>query len=859
MLPGDPIESTERIRFQCPGCSRRLKARLSMAGKPLRCPNCGASTTVPPARSAGRGAVPDVEVPTRVDDGTAEEDDGRRIRFPCDNCHRTLKVHPSSHGRRVRCPSCGTSQRVPRNTPKGLSEASKSTAVEATQVDFENQLPPACPRVEVSELDHLAAASGELSSLVRSAPKSGGFSLKRKSGQSLDSKVAALVGTAVGVLIMAVIAVIVSVSIGTGRDAPSSTPAADQEQSRLLADAESSPTVEALPSSPTEPSTQPVERATVVRRRKTAPPVSKRAQESVAASEPSDRDTSDRPRNVASSDPVEVSRPLTLRDVVQRTEAGVVLISLYDGLGTELGLGSGFLIDPSGLVATNYHVIEEGAFAVARFRNGEQFDVVGFRAVHPETDLAIVQLSGIPNDAEIISLDDTVDPHSGDEVIALGHPAGFDFTVTTGIVSAVRTSAQLPEEVREFLSGNDDTVWVQTTADISPGNSGGPLLTRDGRLLGVNSWVVDNSDLHFAVSARHLRELRDSMSDTATPLPVSGDSGQPQFDPTVREMLIDFARKWSRFQQLLTEAETPIDRQRIFERFSPVPEAMTQFVDLADENRRQPIARDALSAACMVARDSNRATERLFKKSTRRLLDDHLDDEQLAGVAFGLVTLTEQDPRLFLRELSRKSPHRSVQGIAHLALAVVFMRHLGVNGKGERQVIEMLEKVTNDYGDIQVGEETLAEIAGPKLFEMKYLAIGKRPPDIVGQDFDGFEFRLSDYRGKVVVLDFWADWCPHCKEMYPTHRKLVEKNRRNPFALLGVNADTRERARQANDLHRFPWRNWWDGPSGPIASEWNITSYPTIFVLDHRGIIRFKDVRGADLDRAVEVLLAEMQ
>ena len=73
--------------------------------------------------------------------------------------------------------------------------------------------------------------------------------------------------------------------------------------------------------------------------------------------------------------------------------------------------------------------------------------------------------------------------------------------------------------------------------------------------------------------------------------------------------------------------------------------------------------------------------------------------------------------------------------------------------------IEMLlTKVKDDYGDVKTRRGTLGEMAENELFVIQHLSIGSTAPDIVGEDLDGEEFKLSDYRGKVVMLDFWGDW-----------------------------------------------------------------------------------------------------
>ncbi len=97
--------------------------------------------------------------------------------------------------------------------------------------------------------------------------------------------------------------------------------------------------------------------------------------------------------------------------------------------------------------------------------------------------------------------------------------------------------------------------------------------------------------------------------------------------------------------------------------------------------------------------------------------------------------------------------------------------------------------------------------------------------------------------------------------MYPHERSLVNRLRGMPFALLGINSDKNlDELHTAMEKERITWRSWWDGggTSGPIATRYGVRAWPTTYVLDHRGVIRYKDVRGEDMDRAVETLLREL-
>ncbi len=93
--------------------------------------------------------------------------------------------------------------------------------------------------------------------------------------------------------------------------------------------------------------------------------------------------------------------------------------------------------------------------------------------------------------------------------------------------------------------------------------------------------------------------------------------------------------------------------------------------------------------------------------------------------------------------------------------------------------------------------------------------------------------------------------------MYPHERSLVEKMKGKPFALIGVNSDSKEKVQAAIKRENITWRSFWDGGNtgGPIAAQYGVRSWPTIYVIDHEGIIRYKNVRGPAMDQAVDELL----
>ncbi|MDE2654593.1 MAG: TlpA disulfide reductase family protein [Gemmatimonadota bacterium] len=142
------------------------------------------------------------------------------------------------------------------------------------------------------------------------------------------------------------------------------------------------------------------------------------------------------------------------------------------------------------------------------------------------------------------------------------------------------------------------------------------------------------------------------------------------------------------------------------------------------------------------------------------------------------------------------------------------------------------------------------------------LTPGAVAQNIVGTDTEGAEFELADYRGNIVVLVFSGEWCGPCRAEYPYQEKLMETYKDDPVVLLGVNSDRElETIRQAKASGDAPgYRTWWDGSTnGPISNSWDIWKWPSTFILDADGVVRFVDKRKDRMIEAVAELLEEQE
>ncbi len=136
---------------------------------------------------------------------------------------------------------------------------------------------------------------------------------------------------------------------------------------------------------------------------------------------------------------------------------------------------------------------------------------------------------------------------------------------------------------------------------------------------------------------------------------------------------------------------------------------------------------------------------------------------------------------------------------------------------------------------------------------------GGKARDTTGKDIDGQTLKLADYHDRVVVICFWGQSCPPCREMIPSEKRLVDRLKDKPFNLLGVACDLDEKsARTYVAREGITWKTWWaGGPTQPILEEWDVREFPTVIVIDQHHVIRYRDIRGDELEAAVVSLLEE--
>lgn len=174
-----------------------------------------------------------------------------------------------------------------------------------------------------------------------------------------------------------------------------------------------------------------------------------------------------------------------------------------DSPSTRQSLGSGFVIDASGIIVTNNHVIADADEVIANFSDGTQL-VAELVGKDPKTDLAVLRVKP-EKPLVFVNLGDSDISRVGDWVLAIGNPFGFGRTVTLGIISAIG---------RDINSGPYDN-YIQTDASINKGNSGGPLFNMDGQVVGINTAIISPSGgsigLGFAIPSNMAKNVIDQL------------------------------------------------------------------------------------------------------------------------------------------------------------------------------------------------------------------------------------------------------------------------------------------------------------------------------------------------------------
>jgi thiol-disulfide isomerase/thioredoxin len=315
----------------------------------------------------------------------------------------------------------------------------------------------------------------------------------------------------------------------------------------------------------------------------------------------------------------------------------------------------------------------------------------------------------------------------------------------------------------------------------------------------------------------------------------------------------DYRKAVPQAQKDLRAAKTPKEQQAVFEKLNK--EFSPRLLKLVEADPKDKLSFEVLMFAIQ-------ALPKVDDKVFALLADNWAKDEKMKLLCRFLIFRPRTEAKEMLQKVLGENKDKGAQGFACFALAKLASEQQSEGDqKAGEEAEKYYERVTKEFADVEFAPmATLGEQAKGALFEARFLSVGRTPPNVESQNLDGKKVELKEYKGKVVVLDIWATWCGPCKSMIPHEREMVKKHKDKPFALISVSGDdekdTLKKFLETNDM---PWTHWWDGREGNIVKGWNVTGFPTIYVFDPKGVIRYKFVGAVTdaLEEAVEKLLAE--
>lgn len=207
----------------------------------------------------------------------------------------------------------------------------------------------------------------------------------------------------------------------------------------------------------------------------------------------------------------------TRKDIptIAKAANGAIVTIITAANDKPIAQGTGFLVSADGVIVTNYHVIETGNVAIVKLPDDTAFLVDGVLAADKVRDLAIIKIHG--KTFRTLALGDSDDIQVGEEVVAIGNPLSLESTVSNGIISGVRTSK---EQGGKFL---------QSTAPISPGSSGGPLFNMRGEVVGINTLYLEGGEnLNFAIPVNDVKNLLHNQFAQLQQLPNEPNTDKPE-------------------------------------------------------------------------------------------------------------------------------------------------------------------------------------------------------------------------------------------------------------------------------------------------------------------------------------------
>lgn len=380
----------------------------------------------------------------------------------------------------------------------------------------------------------------------------------------------------------------------------------------------------------------------------------------------------------------------------------------------------------------------------------------------------------------------------------------------------------------------------------------------------------------------------------AAPATAAQKAKESPGEAAYRALVKEHHAALAEFQKALAAARTPEQRQKAHRDKHPrVEDFAPRFAALARQHPASPAAVDALAWVVTHPAPPASPAAALRPQALKDLLANHARDGRLGTLCTALVTTIDADSEAFLRGVLARGADAGARGRACASLAhnLKYRARLVRQLAGEKDALapweqawgkpavqylfkrtaeqlakesaDVFERLAKDFAKVaHPTHGDLGRFARNHLLSLRQPVEEGRPaPEISGTDLDGKAMKLSDFRGKVVLLVFASDALPSSRASYAEQRALLKRLEGKPFVVLGVSGDAdRAAAKKALAAEKLTYRAWFDGggTDGPLAARWEIDVWPTLVLIDARGVVRdmaFGWPEGKELSAAIDKVM----